>query len=213
MEDESENGLNQVADPNGNLLSYVIENLLSQPLDELWSTVKIETNTAESALFSWTPRLEMGEGTFQIEKSRRPDFGALEVVANIAFEKDKKKVYTVEDEDAYAGISYYRVRYQAVTGQEELSRVVSLYMESDDFVDPIRIHPNPSNGNFQLNFLQTDEPVRIQVWDVQGRLVFEEKRRFSGPHGFSLSTLSAGPYQLVILGNDGRRWSKKVLIN
>lgn len=212
MEDESENGLNQIADPNGNLLTYVIENLLSQPLEELWSTIQVEASSSESALLSWTPSREMGEGTFQIEKSRRHDFGTFDPVATLAFQKDKKEGYTFEDKLAYDGLSYYRIRYQAVTGQEVLSRVVSLYIEDKDIVAPIRIYPNPSNGDFQLNFLHTDDPVRIRIWDIHGRIVFEENHRFSGSYSLSLPALAAGQYQLTILEKDGKRWNKKLLI-
>ena len=46
MEDESENGLNQIADPSANLLTYIIENTLTQPLFNPGQEVEAEELTA-----------------------------------------------------------------------------------------------------------------------------------------------------------------------
>lgn len=212
MEDEGENGLNQIADPNGNLLSYIIENLLSQPLEGIWSSVDIQSTQPESALLSWVPEADMIAGSFSVERSASPNFSEMETLGTVPNQVETKSTHTYMDKNPLAGLSYYRVRYDDVSGQEEVSRVVSLFLETAELKDPIRIIPNPSNGHFKLNFLASSEPVNAQLWDMQGRLVWEQTHLFQGPIPILASFLPGGTYQLMITQPDGQQWHKKVMI-
>lgn len=212
MEDESENDLNQIADPTGNLLTYIIENILSQPLASIWSELNVDLLSPESAFVSWTPTAEMTDGYFEIERSKSPDFSQKNTLGILPLQEGHSRPYHLEDNQPIAGLSFYRIRFLASDGREELSRVVSLYVETAELKDPIRITPNPSSGIFNLNFLLSDDPVMIQILDLHGRMVFEKRHAFQEATPISVSFLPAGTYQLLITEQAGRRWYKKLMI-
>jgi hypothetical protein len=212
MEDESENGLNQIAGPTGNLLTYIIENILSQPLASIWSEVKVDLPSPEAALVSWVPTAEMTDGSFEVERSKSPNFSQKNTLNTLPLQKGPGRPYQFEDNQPIAGLSFYRIRFMASDGREELSRVVSLYLETEELKDPIRIIPNPSAGIFDLNFLLSEDPVMIQILDLHGRMVFEKRQAFQEAIPISVSFLPAGTYQLLITQEDGKRWHKQVMI-
>lgn len=124
MEDESENGLNQIADPNNSLLTYIIENVLNQPLANPQPKAEVE---------------------------------------------------------------------ELVSSQLSLS-------------------PNPSDGQVKLSFPDGYTQGRIELYDLNGRLLYEEISAFDLPKNLSFSHLPVGRYLLRVISEGGESWSKKMII-
>lgn len=75
------------------------------------------------------------------------------------------------------------------------------------------IFPNPNQGAFELSGLPDAAPVRLQLYDALGRLVYtDEQVDFSqGRHALQLSGLEQGMYHLVLSTSYGLS-SKRVVI-
>lgn len=82
-------------------------------------------------------------------------------------------------------------------------------------VKQLEFYPNPSNGQFTLAFQSREQgPLRIQVRDLQGRLVYEQRRNeFSGAYEeiIDISGESAGIYFLTVTIN-GKSTTKKIVM-
>ena len=50
----------------------------------------------------------------------------------------------------------------------------------------VRVFPNPSKGSFSISGLMSDQPLQLEVRDVHGKLVFEEKAFSKEANGFAL---------------------------
>lgn len=82
-------------------------------------------------------------------------------------------------------------------------------------LDELSFYPNPSNGQFSLNFQAPEEgTLSIVVRDLQGRTVYEEEAtEFNGiyQNDINISEESAGVYFLTINVN-GRTTTKKLVM-
>jgi hypothetical protein len=50
----------------------------------------------------------------------------------------------------------------------------------------VRVFPNPSKGSFSISGITSDKPLQLEVRDVHGKLVFEEKVFSKEANGFAL---------------------------
>ncbi len=50
----------------------------------------------------------------------------------------------------------------------------------------VRVFPNPSKGSFSISGITSDKPLQLEVRDVHGKLVFEEKAFSKEANGFAL---------------------------
>jgi hypothetical protein len=50
----------------------------------------------------------------------------------------------------------------------------------------VRVFPNPSKGSFSISGIASDKPLQLEVRDVHGKLVFEEKAFSKEANGFAL---------------------------
>lgn len=70
------------------------------------------------------------------------------------------------------------------------------------------LFPNPSNGNFIINFENTNGNFLVEIYSLIGQKVFEKQTNES----ISVSNLSTGIY-LVKMLKDGKSVTKKIIIN
>ena len=70
----------------------------------------------------------------------------------------------------------------------------------------LKIYPNPFTEMIKIS-LESDNITSIQVYDIAGRLVAENK----GMQEINLKQLTVGNYILQVFTESGKRFSKKVL--
>ncbi|MEB3800384.1 M4 family metallopeptidase [Flavobacterium columnare] len=76
------------------------------------------------------------------------------------------------------------------------------------------ISPNPSNGKFDIT-LSTDQEVKVKIFDLGGRNVFERKYEVKGSvfnNEIDLSNISSGVYILNIESKN-KKESRRIIIN
>jgi hypothetical protein len=82
--------------------------------------------------------------------------------------------------------------------------------------DKIKIYPNPSNGLFFLEILESNDKVyQIKVFDVLGTIVYANSVQGSGFRKLQidLSEKSKGMYFITVESEDKSQISKRILIN
>ena len=94
-------------------------------------------------------------------------------------------------------------------GDEETIIVVSL---SDGELPSLKVFPNPTAGQLNIQFSSEDLPELIQIRDLQGRLILSESVNSRGAFSIYLGHLDAGSY--IIECSDGKSilYSSKVIV-
>ncbi len=148
---------------------------------------------------------------------------------------DRRMVMNIKNGDL-APSEYYTLSYAVVYGKgtDYLSSVTNLLLNTDsiqafynqlsyDCFDPMtvslneinfiefEIYPNPSTGQFNLDFPKTYNEVEIIVKDAFGRIVFTENKTGVNQFSFDLKE-SRGIYFVTILTEEGKK-TKKMIIN
>ena len=77
----------------------------------------------------------------------------------------------------------------------------------------INIYPNPSNGLFNLRINQYDSNINVQVVDINGRIILENKNvRFNTEGAIDLRDFQSGIYVVKITG-DNLNYTQKIIKN
>jgi len=110
-------------------------------------------------------------------------------------------IYLVRIKDVNACASYY--------SQDLLFNPPPLSLsELNTFENDIQIYPNPSSGIFNINTNQITENYILEVYDMQGKLMLNEKNKST----INLNHCDAGIYFLQ-LTSDKNRFCKKISLN
>ncbi len=80
--------------------------------------------------------------------------------------------------------------------------------------NPLRVYPNPNNGQFLINSAVPIPNGQLQVLNFQGQVVLSQPIQLpeNGTKTVSAGTLSPGPYVLEVLDEDGRAYRQIIMI-
>ena len=79
--------------------------------------------------------------------------------------------------------------------------------------DRFSVYPNPSKGKFNL-VLSTSEEVKVEVFDIRGRSVYNQSHKSEGEifnKEIDLNTISSGVYILNI-ESAGKKEARRIII-
>ena len=79
--------------------------------------------------------------------------------------------------------------------------------ESSILNSPLKISPNPNNGNF---YIELDKPCKLKLYNMLGELVFENAFMDAGNFQINISNLANGIYQLKAENSQGCSFSKLI---
>ena len=82
------------------------------------------------------------------------------------------------------------------------------YTETNSFVRPYAYYPNPTRDELHLHYSPDVTPTRIELYDLQGRLV---KTQRSSLESLNLQGLAAGTYTMCVTLEGGKVFSDKVV--
>ncbi|MEL7122049.1 MAG: T9SS type A sorting domain-containing protein [Bacteroidota bacterium] len=165
------------------------------PIELTFFTANPQDN---QVLLNWQTATEINNDRFEVERSR--DGGEFSPIAVIdgAGTSYETKNYAFTDVNPIGGISYYRLKQVDFDGTIAYSDIVSVLMNGEDrFIG--EFFPNPSiTGSVNLDYVAvTDEPITIEVYDVNGRLVYSEKKEMAlgaNRMSFNFERLSKGVF-------------------
>ena len=129
------------------------------------------TNAGHAEL-EWETALEVNNSGFEIHKSLDGKFfepiGWVDGTASTI----RRKVYKFTDEN-FEAISYYRLKQIDTDGTYTVSRIISVIPKDED-IDYALAYPNPTRDGI-VKLRLPKRTVVISLWDVEGRLVREQK--------------------------------------
>jgi hypothetical protein len=169
----------------------------------------------KEVLLSWQTASELNNEKFEIEVSE--DGREFKKIAEVKGNETtlEQQDYSFEVKNPQNGISYYRLKQVDFDGQFEYSEVLSLNFKRE--IGEIgQFYPSPSkSGLVNLDYTtQTDEEITITVFDMTGKLVFNEIQQvLNGDNNlsFDFSNLNTGIY-IVKIGNTKNSTHRKIII-
>lgn len=192
--------------------------LLNNPLGSL--PVRFVSITAENkgnaVAVSWNVAQEMGVDHYEVERSF--DGRNFSTVAQIAGGMAGSRGYTYHynDQPATSGSVFYRIRNVDISGEAQMSAVVRVVLSNSN--SGVSVFPNPVRGgqmNVQLNHFQAGT-VRIQVTDLNGKLVYVNQMQHSGGTVLLQEQLPvrlpAGSYWLMVQEEKGGRHTMQLQV-
>lgn len=131
--------------------------------------------------------------------------------ANFAIDVTLRRKSTVTSPSTTFNLSAQWDSYSQDTCNNLASKMVQAAEIEEEIVsDEIVIYPNPSNGNFDINPGNVDNPYSVEIFSFSGQKVFE-KLNTTSPE-VSIKNLSPGVYIIKIIKGEKTAF-KKVIIN
>lgn len=157
---------------------------------------------SDGVLLSWTTASEFDNAYFQIEHSTDGiDFQAIGKVAGKGTRASLSN-YSFIDHQPSTGINYYLLKEVDTDGQYEYSRIISVYLKTDDVI----IAPNPAHDMISITAPEPEAVVRLL--DFTGTLI--RTWTLADSRFADLSGLPKGMYYIEIqTGN--RKVVKKII--
>ena len=151
--------------------------------------------------------LHFGEGTFVVEEEGEESKKVKkEIIIKTDGDKDKEgKVFVKKSFN-------WVVKVEDVTSED--ARTFSLDEKKELDLDELNFYPNPSNGEFRLQFKGKNKPTEVRITDIKGREIYrEELKSFSGTYDgeIDLSGVKKGIYLLQVI-QGAKATNKKIII-
>ena len=172
------------------------------PIELLYFEAIYNINTEDVDL-TWITATEINNDFFTVERS--VDAIDFEKVVTVPGAGNSNQIlnYAAVDEDPYYGISYYRLKQTDYDGKYEYSNIVAvMIIKTSDLI----IYPNPATENLTFLFNDvTDADVLIEIFDVQGKLVYLKRHKTTKGANYiniSLSSFSQGMYFVKLIAEN-----------
>lgn len=118
----------------------------------------------------WYTRREVNVLHFELQRRREHEdtFYTVKTILPVITggNSDLAQYYSYEDDNQYDNWTYYRVKTVTRDGRifySEIRKVSWFYR--------ITVYPNPNNGNFRVDLFGIDKTVRMNMYDMAGRLM------------------------------------------
>lgn len=142
----------------------------------------------------WVTENEINAAKFEVERSSNN--GGFTAIGTVAAKGNTAQTnYTINDNQPFAGVNYYRLRSIDKGGQFTYSNIVKV-----DFgkIYSINILPNPAHDYITVTGASAFK--QIQVIDVAGKMVKQMNKQVN--NHYSLSGLGAGIYFIRLVGDE-----------
>lgn len=145
---------------------------------------RFEGKATQSGIsLEWETASEINNSHFEVERSA--DGSAFEKIGSVAGHGNSVATieYSYLDKHPNPGTNYYRLRQIDFDGKYEYSNVVAVTAPEATQALQVQVAPNPCvNGDCQLRIATAaaGQPVRVQLKDLTGRVVFEQSLQNDG---------------------------------
>lgn len=165
------------------------------------------TRKNDQVVLNWKTTQENNSKEFIVERSADGAYftaiGKVKAAGNTAITTR----YAFTDVQPLQGNNFYRLNQVDLDGRAELSAIVKVVMgKSFTF----SIGPNPVTSTLTINIQNNNQPLTIQLTDLNGRLLKQRNlpAAVSQTVDFKVNNLPQGIYLLKISGTDGIRTEK-----
>lgn len=162
---------------------------------------------------TWATASEHNSANFTVEKSR--DGINWSVLASVAGAGNSTQMinYSTVDNNAASGVNYYRLTQTDFDGAYETFNIASANCGDADVLNSIKVYPNPSAGDFYIDFT-TEEMLGesvITITDSRGSEIYSQSVTVEkGNNVFHIEQLDAAPGLYYIKVSNGTTTSNIV---
>ena len=143
----------------------------ANPLPVTMLDFAVNCNYKSQVELKWTTASEQNSHSFIVERSR--DFVQWESIETLdaAGNSNYNIDYSSDDNDPYAGVSYYRLLQVDIDGTETIYGPISVSCVEDD--NSMMIFPNPTKGDFIIEVVSASEILQAKfvITDLSGKVI------------------------------------------
>jgi hypothetical protein len=167
-------------------------------------------------VISWATSYEQNSASFTLERSR--DGEGFEPVGTVAGAGDAPDgaTYSMEDQDEFVPLTYYRVTQRDDNGSETRSDVITVTTSQAASFAILQVQSAGDILELRLQNMDASQQVRIEVLDVLGKVVYAQTEQLNpGLNRPNLAVggrLSPGMYMLRLTDAQGMRQTRKFLL-
>jgi hypothetical protein len=149
----------------------------------------------KNVLLQWSTSSEQNTSHFDIERSTDGNnFSAIGKV-NAAGNTSSAIKYSFPDNEPATGSNFYRLKMVDIDGHFSYSKTIVVRLEN---VTSLRIYPNPAKNTLYLHTSGNNENALIQVVDLAGKKVKEQKVILTRNTPIDISNLPKSIYKIII---------------
>ena len=170
---------------------------------------------SKSITLNWQTASEVNNDKFEIQRSHSGvEFKTIGEVRGNGTQTNQTD-YKFVDRSISHGVSYYRLKQIDFDGQFDYSKVISVKYRGE--VEVVgEFYPNPSQSQpVNLSYAsQKDREITVSVYDLTGKLVFEQNQQVSSGENnlsFDFSNLDSGAY-IINIGDEVNSTQRKLII-
>ena len=112
------------------------------------------------------------------------------------------------DPNPIVGLNYYRLQQVDFDKNIQYSNIVAIEYNKET-AEQVQVYPNPSSGQINIRVSDQTKLKYLSVVDVLGQEVYSAQ---SATNSIDLSPLTAGIYWIKIQLQDGRAYTKKIVL-
>jgi trimeric autotransporter adhesin len=160
--------------------------------------ISFSANKINNAIqLNWQTSSEKNISFYNIEKSK--DGNVFEKMDALkAFQNSSANNYSYTDKQPLQGTNFYRLKIIDADGKFTYSKIVAIKMDDKNIT--LQIFPNPAKNLLNVQVNGNNESITLQIIDMTGRKVKEEKIQLNGNTSVSvdINNLPKGTYNLLL---------------
>lgn len=108
----------------------------------------------------------------------------------------------------------YKVKVWNTAGCSRISSIMAVGTIGLDeaSVDDLKVYPNPSQGQFNIDMVGVSGTITLKIYDSMGRFISEQTLESGYVQMIDISNASSGMYQLVLMDSEGHVVVRRVTI-
>ena len=172
------------------LARYNGDNVLAANFKEVKAT-----QTNDAITITWQTLNESGTKSFTVERSNNAnDYVGMNTVPA----KGVASNYSYTDKNPLSGISYYRIRENAVNGTNTFSPVVKVVFNDNGVIS---LYPNPAKNTVTIKGLNKSITATIRITDMNGREISKQTFTQISSATLNIRALAQGSYFVLVEEN------------
>lgn len=154
-------------------------------------------NSKNEVNLNWETAQEINTSYFVIERSPNENIFSSIGQVNASGNSSSTRYYSYTDKQPANGTNFYRLKMIDTDEKYAYSNIVAIKMDSKN---KFQIFPNPANDILYVQASSINEIATLQIIDVTGRKLKEEKIHLNGNSSFSINIkdLPKGVYTLLL---------------
>ena len=161
---------------------------------------------------NWQTATEINTSFYAIERSIDGNIYSEIAQVNAGGNSSSIKNYSYTDQQPLQGTNFYRLKMIDKDGKFTYSKVVAIKMDSKNII--LQIFPNPATNILHIQVNGINENAILQIVDVTGRKIKQEKISLKGNTSFSveITNLPKGTYNVWLKGttiNEKKKFVKE----